>query len=140
KRQCLWLAPRKELFRYDMATGRLAKVETTPPEALGKFALWREQVYVPGADLVLLMRLFPGPDGKMRNVAWDPAANRWLWLDLPFVAGGKPHTFRRPKKPFSWSSALHYDAKLGVVLLHAPPNVWALRLDRATAKVIPAEE
>ena len=95
---------------------------------------------MPGADLILLMRLFPGPDGKLKNVAYDPAANRWLWLDLPFVSGGKPHQFRKGRAPFSWNAALHYDAKLGVVLLHNPVTVWALRLDRGTAKMVPASE
>lgn len=139
-RNCLWLAPGNEIFCYDIATGTLAKVLMSSPKALGKFALWREQVHVPGADLILLMRLFAGPDGKPQNVAYDPAANRWLWLDLPFVSGGKPHQFRKGRTPFSWNAALHRDAKLGVVLLHNPVTVWALRLDRGTAKITEARD
>ena len=139
-RNCLWLAPGKELFRFDKSNGTLTRIATAPPTALGKLALWREQVHVPGADLILLMRLFPGPDGALRNVAYDPAANRWLWLDLPFVSGGKPHAFRKDRTPFSWNAALHYDAKLGVVLLHNPVTIWALRLDRGTARVEEARD
>jgi hypothetical protein len=140
KRDCLWLAPGAELFRYDFATGAITKVETKPPKALGKFALWREQVHVPDADLILLMRLFPDANGQLRNVAYDPAANKWLFIELPFASDGKPHVFRKEGTPFSWNSALHYDAKFRVVLLHNPVTVWALRLDRKAAKLTEVSE
>jgi hypothetical protein len=140
KRDCLWLAPGAELFRYDFATGAITKVETKPPKALGKFALWREQVHLPDADLILLMRLFPDANGQLRNVAYDPAANKWHFIELPFVSDGKPHVFRKEGTPFSWNSALHYDAKFRVVLLHNPVTVWALRLDRKAAKLTEVSE
>jgi hypothetical protein len=136
KRNCLWLAPRKAIFRYDLGSGLVAKAPAAVPRVLGKFALWREQVHVPDADLILLMRLFKTPDGELGNVAFDPETGKYHFLELPFVSRGKPHAFRRPgTNPFSWSSALHYDATFKVVLLHHPPNVWALRLDRKTAKM-----
>jgi hypothetical protein len=136
KRNCLWLAPRKEIFRYDIGSGMVAKVPAAVPRVLGKFALMREQVHVPDADLILLMRLFKNPGGQLANVAFDPRTGRYHFIELPFVSRGKPHTFRRPgANPFSWSSALHYDAAFKVILLHHPPNVWVLRLDRAGAKM-----
>jgi len=52
----------------------------------------------------------------------------------------EPHQFRKGRTPFSWNAALHYDAKLGVVLLHNPVTVWALRLDRGTAKITEARD
>jgi len=133
KRDCLWLAPGKTLCRYDIKSGTVTRVTSDVPKVLGTFALWREQVYVPEADLILLMRLFKAPDGKVKNIAYDPAANTWYWIDLPFVAGGKPRTFE--KNPFSWTGALFYDAKRNVVLLHNPITVWALRFERETARM-----
>lgn len=135
RRDCLWIAPRKEIFRYDLRGGQVTRLAASIPQTLGKFALYREQVHVPPADLILLMRLFRGPGGRFGNVAYDPAGGKWHFLELPFVSGGKPHTFRRPTRPFSWSSSLHYDAQLGVVLLHEHGRLWALRLDRETARM-----
>ena len=133
KRDCLWLAPGKTIFRYDIETGTVTRIETAVPEVLGKFALWREQVYLPEADLILLMRLFTAPDGRLKNIAYDPTADKWYWIDLPFAEGGKPRTFE--KNPFSWTGALFHDAKRKVALLHNPITVWALRFDRETAKM-----
>jgi hypothetical protein len=141
KRDCLWLAPGREVFRYDMKTGQAIKVDTTPPAELGKFAFWREQVHIPEADLILLMRLFKAPDGKMKNVAYDPAENRWYWLELPFVSKGKPHDFaKRADRPFSWNSALLRDPNRRLVLLHNPVTIWALQLDRSSARMSPVAE
>jgi hypothetical protein len=141
KRNCLWLAPKRELFRYDFADGTMVKVETKPPKALGQFALWREQVHVPEADLILLMRLWPGPDGQPRQAAYDPVANKWYWLTLPFVtADGRPHAFGKKDTPFSWNSARCHDRRFGVVLLHNPVSVWALRFHRETARMSEVQE
>jgi len=135
RRDCLWLAPGNELFRYEFQSGAVSKVETRVPKVLGRFALWREQVFVPEAGLILLMRLFQAPDGHLKNVAYDPGANKWYFIDVPFVSGGKPHAFRKGRRPFSWNSAIHYAPKFKVVLLHHPVAVWALRLDRKAAKM-----
>ncbi|MBW2734840.1 MAG: hypothetical protein JRH20_20830 [Deltaproteobacteria bacterium] len=127
KRDALWLAPAgaNTLYRYDLASGNLEQVATTPPAILGgEHALWREQVYLPEADVVLLMRRF-GAEGAKVNVAYDPRANRWYSIALPFD-DGEEHSF-------SWQSALMFDAVSGLVLLHNPVSFWALKLDRATA-------
>jgi hypothetical protein len=127
KRDCLWYAG-KEIFRYDLKSGTVEKINVKPPKRLGEWALWREQVFIPDADLILLMRRFKGPDGQDSNVAFDAGENKYYAVELPF-SDGKPHNF-------SWSSALHFDAKLGVALLHdGSSSFWALKLDRKTAKL-----
>jgi len=127
-RDALWLAPGNTLYRYDLATGNLEEINTTPPAILGgKYALWREQVYLPEADLLLLMRRF-GPEGAKVNVAYDPTANKWYSIALPFD-DDKEHSF-------SWSSALMVDAASGLVLLHNPISFWALKLDRQSAALV----
>ena len=134
-RDCLWGDPRGgKMFRYDIQTGKAEAVRTTPPKMLGKFALWREQVVLPGQDLILLMRTFGG-----KNVAFDTKTKKWYSVAMPFIANGKPYKGRRggtvPR--FSWTSAMHYDAKRGLVFLHNPISFWVLRFDRNTA---PMEE
>jgi len=135
KRDCLWLANDKDIWRYDLATGKAAKLGITKPKALGQFIFWGEQVYLPDADLMLLMRLFAAPDGKQRNIAWDPADGRFYWADLKFEAKGKPVEFK--ENPFSWSDALAYDPKLKLVILNNSSDykVWVLKFDRKAAKM-----
>jgi hypothetical protein len=71
-------------------------------------------------------------------VAWDLTAQKYLAVDLPRNDGGKP-------VHFGLSGAAHlglaYDAELNVVLMNDMPNraVWALRLDRKTARIADAE-
>lgn len=125
KRDCLWFSPGDSIARYDCKSGTVERVVAKAPKALGQWALWREQVYIPGADLILLMQMFPGPDGKPTHVAFDPAANQYYFVDL----GGKPGVG-------PWSAAIHYDTQLGVALIHdGGSGVWALKLDRKTARM-----
>jgi hypothetical protein len=143
KRDCLWLAGGgKNLVRYDLATGSAANVPIKKPKVIGKWIFWGEEVHLPEADMILLMRLFPRPDGRLGNVAWGPEENKFYWVDLPFAADGKPVTFR--KSPFSWHDALRYDPELKLVLLNnsSARRVWALRFDRKSVKMeeIPVED
>ena len=135
KRDCLWFANDKAIFRYDMATGNAEKLDVKKPKALGQFIFWGEQAYLPDADLILLMRLFKKPDGSLSNIAWDPATGRFFWVDLKFVEGEKPVEFK--DSPFSWHDALRYDPGLKLVLLNnsSARKVWALKLDRKTARM-----
>lgn len=139
KRDCLWLANDQDIWRYDLATGKAAKLGITKPKALGQFIFWGEQAYLPDADLMLLMRLFKAPDGTLRNIAWNPADSRFYWVDLRFEAKGKPVEFK--DNPFSWSDALCYDPKLGLAILNNSSDykVWVLRFDRKAAKMEPVE-
>jgi galactose oxidase-like protein len=139
KRNCLWLSNHKFILKYDLATGTAEKIAVKKPKALGKFILYREQVYLPDADLILLMRVFRKPDGKLANVAWSPAKNKFYWVDLAFVEKNKTIDLKakRPKVRFSWSDALRYDPKLKLVLLNncSARRVWALKFDHKSAKM-----
>ncbi len=97
--------------------------------------LWSEQVYLPDADLILLMRLFEKPDGTLANVVWDPTTRKYYWASLPFVDNDKAVKF--DQSPFSWSDALRYDPKLDLALLNnsRAQKVWCMRFDRKTAKM-----
>jgi hypothetical protein len=85
--------------------------------------------------MMLLMRLFAAPDGKQRNVVWDPNDRRFYWADLKFEAKGKPVEFK--DNPFSWSDALAYDPELRLVILNNSSDykVWVLKFDRKAAKM-----
>jgi len=109
------------------------EVEVKKPKILGQFIFWGEEVYLPEADLILLMNLFKRPDGKLRNVVWAPNANQFYWTDLQFVENGKPVEFKEP--PFSWSEALSYDRELKLLVLNNSNarRVWTLKFDRKTA-------
>lgn len=135
KRDCLWLANDKTLMRYDLATGTAAKVDVQKPKALGQFIFWGEEVYLPGADLILLMNLFKRPDGKLMNIAWDPNDHKFYWADLQFVEHGKPVEFKQP--PFSWSDALNYDPELKLLVLNnsSARKVWLMKFDRKAARL-----
>jgi len=135
KRDCLWLTNDKTMMRYDLATGTATKVDVPKPKALGQFLFWSEEVYLPDADLILLMKLFQRPDGKLMNVAWDPQDSKFYWVDLAFVENGKPMEFKTP--PFSWSDALSYDPALKLLVLNnsSARKVWLMKFDRKTAKL-----
>jgi hypothetical protein len=133
KRDCLWLTNEKDVFRYDMATGKAEKLEVKKPKALGQFIFWGQHVYLPDADLVLMMRLFKRPDGRLMNVVWDPNDKKFYWADLKFVENNKPAEFK--ESPFSWSDALSYDPKLKLLVLNnsSARKVWLMKFDRKTA-------
>jgi len=135
KRDCLWLAADKDIYRYDLATGAATRTTPRKPKALGKYLFWGEEVYLPDADLVLLMKLFPKPDGTLANVAWRPADGTFHWVDLTFVEGGKPVRFT--KEPFRWSDALRYDPELKLVVLNnsSARRIWVLGFDAETARI-----
>ncbi len=140
KRNGLWMA-NEEIFFYDLETGKVEKHEVERPARLGRWALWREQVHIPDADLILLMRRFDEEQNITRNIrsgvgshiAFDPNEKKYYSVDLDFE-GGNP-------RELGWSAALHYDPELGVALLHdGSSGVWALRFDRGTARMQAIEE
>jgi hypothetical protein len=135
KRDCLWLANDKAIFRYDLATNTAAKQETVKPKALGAFIFYREAVYLADADLVLLMHVFARPDGKTSNVVWDPANGKFFWVELGFVENEKPAEIKAGA--FSWSDALRYDPELKLTVLNnsSARKVWLLKFERASAKL-----
>ncbi len=138
-RDCLWLSLSKDLSRYDLKTGRLEAVHPPLPAILGENPFWREAVFLPQDDLILLAKLFKDPQGRFTNVAYDAKANKWVRIQLPFIseADAKPQEFK--ENPFSWSSAIFYDASRKLVVLHAPVNFWFLHFDRNKAAIVPLE-
>jgi Galactose oxidase, central domain len=134
KRNCLWLAGRKKIVRYNIADGRAKKVAVSKPKALGTWHLWSEQVYLPESDLLLLMRLFKKPDGSMSNLAWSPETGKYYWVKLSFSEKSKEVVFK--KNTFSWHDALHYDTKLKLLVLNnsGARKVWILKFDSKTAQ------
>lgn len=135
KRDCLWLANDKVIFRYDLAAGKAENANIAKPKALGQFFFWREVVYLPDADLLLAMNLFAGPGGKPCNVAWDPNDGTFYFAELPFFEKEKEAGFKG--NPFSWSDALRYDPALKLCVLNnsSARKVWLLKFDRQSAKL-----
>lgn len=135
RRDCLWLASDQTLMRYDLANGQVARVDVKKPRALGQFIFWGEEVYLPDADLVLIMKLFKRSDGKVMNAVWDPSGNKFYWFDLRFVENGKAVEFKEPT--FSWSDALSYDPELKLLVLNnsSARKVWVMKFDRKTVKL-----
>ena len=135
KRNCLWLTNKGDIYKYDLAAGKAEKVAYTKPKALGGFVFHGEEVYLPDADLILLMTLFKDGQGRLRNVVWNPTDLKFYWADLKFVADGKEVAFNG--NPFSWHDALHYDPALKLVVMNnsSAKRVWALKFDRETAKL-----
>jgi len=133
KRDCLYLTNRKELFRYDIATGKGEKLNVALPKVLGRFHFHGEEVYLPDADLVLLMNLFPRANARLANVAWDPKTMKFYWVDLKYADRGKEVTFT--KNPFRWHTAQRYDPALKLVLLNnsSAAKVWIMRFDSKAA-------
>jgi len=134
KRDALWIAVGRDLYRYDFATGKGEKIAVNPPKVLGGFLFNAEAAYLPDADLILGMCLYPKPDGKLANMAYDPAANKFFWVDLKFVGpDGKELVFK--DNPFSWHDALAYDPELKLAVLNSVSRqqVYVLRFDRKAA-------
>ncbi len=134
KRDALWTADANSIVRYDFATGTSERIEVTKPEAIGNWLLWREQVYLPKADLILLMRRFEKPDGTLANIAWNPNDGKYYWVDLPFAIDGEQVQF---DGRFGWHDALAYDPVLDLVLLNNSQarRVWALRFDHTALEL-----
>jgi hypothetical protein len=132
KRDCLWAA-HSSIFKYDFKTGTAEKLPVKPPSVMGRgkkvYALWREQVHVPEADLILIMRPFKGPGGKLNQVAWDPQTQKYFWTNLSYSDG--------KSRGHSWQDALAYDPDLKIVLMNHSKErkVWVLKLDRESLKL-----
>ncbi|MDD4888624.1 MAG: kelch repeat-containing protein [Phycisphaerae bacterium] len=134
KRDAVWIATGKDIYRYDFATSKGEKIAVALPKCVGNFPFGAEAAYLPDADLILSMRIYPKPDGKLANIAYDPAANKFLWVDLKFVGpDGKDPGFKG--NPFGWDDALTYDPELKLAVLNSSnrQEVYVLRFDRKTA-------
>lgn len=135
KRDCLWITNDKAIVRYGLGDGKAEAIKLSKPKVIGRWALGGEEVFLPKDDMILMMHLFRRPDGRLCNVAWLPEENKYYWVDIAWVAGGKPAKFKRP--PFSWHDAMHYDAKLDLLLINnsSAKRVWVMKFDRKTVKM-----
>ena len=126
KRDRLYLGPgggkTAQITTFDFATKKVEKLSPANEE-LGRIGNSREMVYVEHADWVLFGEPLKIGENPLTRV-YDAAQNRYLLLD----AGN-----------FVWghSTGLVYDGrrKLAYVIMHQG-EVWAMRLDPATAKII----
>ncbi len=135
RRDCLWVSRGKEkvLMRFDMKSRKLERTTVAKPAAVGRYgALCSESAYIPGADLIILMRNFGGKNGARANLIFDPARMKFLTMPAVYTSGGKP--FKAPS--FHWHSGIAYDAHTGRVFINkCGKQVWALKFDRKTAKL-----
>ena len=137
KRNCLWIAQKDAMYKYDFVTGaseKIAPAKSNRPTGVD-WLINIESVYLPDADLILAMKLVKRADGRLVNYAWDPKENKFYWVELKYVDNGKDVDFK--DNPFSWQEATAYDPGLKIVLLNncSAFKVWALKFDRASAKL-----
>ena len=133
KRNCLWMAFDKDIFKYDFAAGNGEKLTPAKPGAVGKWLLMSETAYEPDADLILAMALAKRPDGANGTYAWDPNDGKFYWTNLKFVENGKD----APQKGFGFHDAMAYDPELKRCLINSSSTrkVWALKFDRKSANL-----
>ena len=84
KRDCLWLMaadgyskPNGQLWRYDMKSGEVKTMSPAGMKTIGVKIRPRESVYLPMLDLVLYNGFY-----QDRQIAYDPAKNRWVTLNV----------------------------------------------------------
>jgi hypothetical protein len=135
--------PDGRVHRYDPAKGKLTVLDPRNRKAIGdKFHRYRETTYLPAADLVLFgMGFIAG-----RQIAYDPAGNRWVLTNISQTSRKASYnkssgkwTFAPPKK----------DRKVGSItfapvldtrrnLLWAPSDykgMYVMKLDPKTLKL-----
>jgi len=130
KRDCLWLMAAAgyakmngQLWRYDMKTAEVKPMSPAGMKTIGVAIRPRESVYLPRLDLVLYNGFYKG-----RQVAYDPAKNRWVTLDVK----------RAFKDLGGVSIGLMYDPKRGLVwAMSSAQRMYVLRIDAGTLASAP---
>lgn len=131
KRDCVWFfshtdyqKPSGQVWQYDLKTGI---VKATDPAGRAPFAARkglteiRECAYLPTADLVLLNNFSNG-----KEVAYDPAANRWVLLPIR----------QNQERLGSVSDTLVYDSRRDLVWnLNSYKAIYVLKLDRSKMEI-----
>ncbi|MBY0522018.1 MAG: hypothetical protein K2R98_01380 [Gemmataceae bacterium] len=130
KRDGLWLArDGGPMHQYDLAKGTVTTIPVQRPE----FIVMRETAYLPELDMILSAGRTKGPNGELGNLAYDIDKKKWVGIEMP-CSDGKP---RLNDKPYSSISlALHYDAKLKLLILlgNSQQEVMVARIDKAAVK------
>ncbi len=122
-----------EVLAYDYQTGQLSALGPVgATSALFKSVRFRELVYMPEHDSVLVGSRIPDAEGKMRWPLFDCGKNAWRAV---LLSGDEP-----TGKDYNVSLGLMHDARRKLLWTadHAA-NISALRLDLKTADVIPLE-
>jgi hypothetical protein len=131
KRDCIWLATHSEyqkpsgnIWQYDVKSGAVKQMDPAGLETVrGSKGVreMRECIYLPKLDLVLYNNFLPAGE-----LAYDPAKNRWVALDVP----------SNRERLGTVSDTLVHDTKRDLVWnLNAYKLVYVLKLDAATLKV-----
>jgi len=131
KRDALWMLAANgyqkmsgQVWRYDMATGAVAKMDPAGMKTIGVKVRPREAVYLPGPDLVL----HNGFAGGLQ-AAYDPKANRWVVLSIK----------KTYKDLGGVSIGLMYDPKRKLVwAMSTAQAMYVLRIDPKTIKIMDA--
>jgi hypothetical protein len=109
KRNCIWMGSTKtfslgtgQMWKYDMTARALSKANPKNIESAKWMTRIRESLYVPKLDLVLF-NIF----NNNKQVAYDPAGNRWVTLNIPKsqkgLGGVGIAMMRDPKRDVIWS-------------------------------------
>jgi hypothetical protein len=125
KRDCLWLMAADgyqkmngQVWRYDMKDGAVKPMDPAHMKTLGVKVRPRESVYLPRPDLVLYNAFAGG-----RQVAYDPAKNRWVVLNVK----------KTQKDLGGVSIGLMVDPKRGLVwAMSSAQRMFVLRIDPET--------
>lgn len=122
-----------DVLSYDVKSGQVSALGPAGKgSAVFKNVRFRELVYLPEFDSVLIASRIPDAEGKMRWPLYDGGNNAWKAV---LLSGSEP-----TGKDYNVSLGLMYDAKRKLIWAadHAA-SISALRLDLKTADVKPVE-
>ncbi len=128
KRDCLWLMAADgyskmngQLWRYDMKTTEVKVMSPAGMKPIGVKVRPRESVYLPKLDLVF----YNGFAGD-RQIAYDPAKNRWVTLNIKKafkdLGGVSIGLMVDPKRDLVWA-------------MSSAQRMYVLRIDAGTLKM-----
>jgi len=119
-----WREADGQVWKLDLDKWTAEPMNPANMETIGKATTYlREMVFLPEADLVL-SKDFHGKGDSARQVAWDPAANRWVLTNI--------HPTGRVEGPV----AMIHDASRGLVwCMSGGRQTYVLRVDPKTLKL-----
>jgi hypothetical protein len=131
----------RQLWRYDMKTGAAELLKPGGSDTIARDKTFvgraRESVYIPELDLVLFNNFEGGNQNAAgRQIAYDPAKNRWVLLGV-----SRPASKKAKKNPILWlgaqsSSTIVYDSKRKLVWGFCQyRKTFVLKLDPETLTV-----
>ncbi len=138
KRKCVWMSATKsfsagsgQMWKYELDGGKLTAMNPKGIERLGWMSRIRETCYLPKQDLVL-HNVFCND----RQVAYDPAKNRWVTLSIPQnikgLGGVGLGMMYDPKRDLVW--AAESQKRMHVLKVDSKTLKITEDLDRASRK------